>query len=233
MTSRPRNGRAQGGYWYANALRLSQLAPAARHIGHALASVAANDTGRVRLSLTSLTEWTGMSRSTVAKYLNELEGAGFVYRDRPAQWEAVRENKPTEYTTLIPPGFPVTGSPSHGLGGSARDGRGVVRESDKPSPPHGLSTTGTTAARAGSAGAPPGGRRKRTLRRLVDPPPHDYNNPDPDDDDETGPCLDCGFRSTHQTHIVHWFWPGDDGRCTQCGLSTPEHPEHLTDNEDD
>lgn len=137
---------AQGGYWFASAIRESGLPPPARHIAHALASVADNQTGRVRVSLTWLQNATGLSRSSVAKYLNVLEAGGWLLRNRAEIQAAIKQHEMTEYVTVIPTGYPTKPSPSHALGGASR-GLGVVRESDKASPSHGPSTTSTKRAR--------------------------------------------------------------------------------------
>jgi len=144
-------GANQGGFWFADAIRESGLPPPARHIAHALASVADNQSGRVRVSLTWLQNATGLSRSSVAKYLNVLESGGWLLRNRAETWAAIKQHEMTEYTTVIPDGYPTKGSPSHGLP-SASHGLGVVRESDKASPSHGPSTTSTKAAARGNRG---------------------------------------------------------------------------------
>jgi predicted RNA binding protein YcfA (HicA-like mRNA interferase family) len=141
----------QGGYWYANAIRASGLPPPARHIAHVLASVADSESGRARVSLTWLQTDTGLSRSSVAKYLNVLEQGGWILRNRAGSWAATKQHEVTEYVTVIPDGYPAKGSPSHGLP-SAAHGLGVVRESDKASPPHGPSTTSTNAGTRGNRG---------------------------------------------------------------------------------
>jgi hypothetical protein len=143
--------RGQGGYWYASAIRASKLPPNARHIAHALASVADNGSGRVQVSLTWLQHATGLSRSSVAKYLNVLEAEGWLLRNRAAPWAAIKLHERTEYVTVIPAGYPTKASPSHALP-SATQGLGLVRESDQASPSAALSTTSTKAA-APSAGA--------------------------------------------------------------------------------
>jgi hypothetical protein len=140
--------KARGGFWYANALRESELPPHARHIGHVLASVANSETGRIRVSLTWLERATGLSRSTVAKYLNTLESEGWVRRQRAPVHRQIQDHEATSYTTTIPNGFPVSASPSHGLG--------LVRESETASPSHGPSTTSTKADAASARGASAG-----------------------------------------------------------------------------
>lgn len=177
------SGPGQGGYWFAAAVRASGLPPPARHIAHVLASVANNETGRIKVSLSWLEQSTGLARSTVAKHLNTLEREGWIQRIRAEVWAAVKLHDRTEYVTTIPPGYPAKGSPSHGLP-STGDELGVVRKTAKASPSDGPSTTST------KAGAPPAGafgRAPGTTRDLP-LPAHSY----------AGDC--CPLPDIHPVH---------------------------------
>ncbi len=177
------NGRAQGGFWFANAVRGSDLPPPARHIAHVLASVADNDTGRIKVSLSWIESATGLARSTVAKHLNRLEADGWIRRRRADVWASIKLHDRTEYVTVIPAGYPTASSPSLGLP-SAGDGLGVVRKSRKASPSGGLSTTST------KAGDPPAGAVDRPPRtnRALPLPAHPH----------TGGC--CPLPDIHPVH---------------------------------
>jgi hypothetical protein len=84
-------------------------------------------------SLTDLVSRTGLGRGTVADRLNDLEGGGWVKRDRPSLAEA-RAGAKTQYALTI-------GDPSAGLKpkkekspvstGSSSPGAGLVREEDQ------------------------------------------------------------------------------------------------------
>lgn len=183
--------RAKGGYWYANALRESDLPPIARHIGHAIASVADSETGRVKVSLSWIENATGLSRASVAKYLNALESEGFLRRRRASRQRQIETHEATTYTTLIPAEFPYRASPSHGLG--------LVRVSDKASPPHGLSTTSTNAAGAPAAqGASDAAATNGSLpmrRSAIPDLPENYGNActcPPPHKHVDGECIRCG-----------------------------------------
>jgi hypothetical protein len=150
--------RAQGGYWYAQAIWTSDLPPTAGLVALVIAGAADSESGRLKVSLTILARRTGLGRSTVARTLKTLEAEGWVKRSRPEVWKAIKEGDSTVYTTIIPAGYPTKASPAAGLGGtkaSARAGLGVVPETTKASPAAGLSTTSTNGAAAGSAAAPP------------------------------------------------------------------------------
>ena len=162
------------------------LPPAARHIGHALASVANSETGRVEMSvsLAWLADSTGLSRSSVKKFLNELESTGFVRRRRSKN--PARDHEATVYTTTIPAGFPTAKArPSRG--------QGLGRESVKARPSHGPSTTSTnadagTALRAsGATGTNPESAPLSPAAGCECPGP-----PPRDRDDE---CVVCARRS--------------------------------------
>lgn len=183
--------RAKGGFWYANALRESDLPPIARLLGHALVSVADSETGRVKVSLSWLENATGLSRASVAKYLNTLEADGFLRRRRASRQRQLEGHEATTYTTLIPAGFPLRASPSHGLG--------VVRESKKASPSHGLSTTSTNPAGApaaqGASGAAATNGTRPAHRSAIPDPPGNYGDVCmclPPHKHVEGECIRCG-----------------------------------------
>lgn len=175
-------GRAKGGYWYATALRESDLPSHARHLGHVLASVADNETGRVRVSLSWLEQSSGLSRSSVTKYLNVLEVGGWVRRRRAPKHRQIQDHEATVYTTVIPATFPAKASPSHGLG--------LVRESERASASHGPSTT-STKADAGTALRASGATETPASEPLSTWPPvcrcTDIKRT------KDGDCLGCGW----------------------------------------
>ncbi|MEU0575242.1 MarR family transcriptional regulator [Dermacoccus nishinomiyaensis] len=162
-------GTAQGGFWYAEAVRNSDLPSLSRLVALVLVGIADNASGEVTVSLGALETFTGMSRSSVAKHLNNLEAGGWLRRIRAPGWKARTEHASTRYVTIIPNGYSTKRPPhreasaSGGLGlvresveASAPDGLGLVRESVKASPSGAPSTTGTRADRgSGSASAPP------------------------------------------------------------------------------
>jgi biotin operon repressor len=151
-------------------------------------------------SLTKLAEMTGLVRSTVAKELNRLEADGWVVRERPTVAAALAKQARTCYRVTIPAAAeaPEVGGvgascpqplgahspqveaecpqPETGpnVGGSSRDGRGVVRSTDWPSLPGGLvstpvhtsfDTTTRTSTGVQSASQPaPGGAPTSTPR---------------------------------------------------------------------
>jgi hypothetical protein len=128
----------QGGYWFAAALMAaSDLPQMAAHLGHVLAAMADNETGRVKVSLSELARRSHQARSSVVKHLAVLEAHGFVSRSSPAQWAARQLHEMTVYTCTIPAGFPTKAGPSYGLGAGTSHGLGLVRESQKAGTPHG------------------------------------------------------------------------------------------------
>lgn len=131
----------------------SNLEPPARLIMLALLTKSGNETAVVKPehapSLTTLAAMTGLSRSTVADWLNALEDAGWIKRHRPAKGGRSR----TTYTLLI--GSPTAKrrartSPTGGLvrqaDQSTSPARGplLVRQADSTSPPVGPASTKTT-----------------------------------------------------------------------------------------
>ncbi|MFF3063018.1 helix-turn-helix domain-containing protein [Oerskovia sp. NPDC057915] len=115
------------------ALLKSTLPSQARLVALTLATSADPDMTipeRFSPSLTTLAERTGLSRSSVAKYLNTLEREGWVTRDRPTVAAARTRHERTGYGMHLP-----LGAPEHGA--SAPDGLGV-READQASAPDGL-----------------------------------------------------------------------------------------------
>lgn len=167
----------QGGYWYASAIRKSDLPGPARHVALTLASVADSASGQVRVSLSVLTGYTGLGRSTVARALNVLEAGDWIERDRPATWEQIQHREMTTYTTTIPAGYPTSTSPAltlDNLSTSPRAGQGPVPE------------TTSTSARAGhrsidlraraSAGAPAAARTSSEAPHLEVVVPQNLRN---------------------------------------------------------
>lgn len=154
-----RTGQAQGGYWYARAVKASDLPMPSRCVALVLASEADNATGKVTVSLSAIATGTGASRSTVAKHLIMLEESGFLSRRAPASWQSLGRGEMTEYTLLIPPGYQTRSGPTmYGPNApralpSPGDGLGVVRENDIPSPGDGHITTDLTPPRSADAGA--------------------------------------------------------------------------------
>lgn len=114
-------------------------------------------------SLTDLEKGTGLARSTVAAWLNKLEGQ-WVWRDRPTVADARRKKARTVYRMGVPPDLlraltelgvvgpragpaapesPGSGSPVSGpVKGASSPGRGLelVRQADRVGPPRGLKT---------------------------------------------------------------------------------------------
>lgn len=114
-------------------------------------------------SLTDLEKGTGLARSTVAAWLNKLEGQ-WVWRDRPTVADARRKKARTVYRMGVPPDLlvrlaelgvvgpragpaasesPGSGSPVDGpVKGASSPGRGLelVRQADRVGPPRGRKT---------------------------------------------------------------------------------------------
>lgn len=160
-------------HWeFGRAVNASGLPADARLILHALAVVAdwpSSDSDRTRVpglippkyapSLTNLEEMTGLGRSSVAKYLNVAEGAGWVDRRRPTKAAAQKNKERTSYLLRIPSSAPhgletEGASAPHGLA-SAPHGLGLVRETDQASAPRGHkpSTSSTNQHAASTAAA--------------------------------------------------------------------------------
>jgi biotin operon repressor len=175
----------------------SDLPQMAAHLGHVLAAMADNKTGRVAVSLSELARRAHMARSSVMKHLDVLEAEGFIIRDRPDRLAARRHHEMTAYTTTIPAGYPTTSTPSYkaearpapdlGLGredGKARprDDLGLGRLSRRARPPHGhrsIDLSGATPDASASGAA------------------HTWR------DDGSGiSCVACGLPSRHASHEV-------------------------------
>jgi hypothetical protein len=123
------------------AVRNSQLPPPARHLMMTLISLANPSTCVIpdshTPSLTDLTNFTGMVRSTVATHLNTLETEGWLKRDKPSTPQSWGAKVKTRYFVQIPT------SPGDGLvqetdrsveRTSPGDGPELVRENDTTSP---------------------------------------------------------------------------------------------------
>jgi hypothetical protein len=112
-------------------LAIPPLPPPARHIMHALLSRADADTAVVpeehTPSLTELEHLTGYTRSTVRKWLNHLEAAGWTDRDRPDVADAQANGAKTRYRLMIPGRAPGA---LPNIDGRAPDALGVGREMD-------------------------------------------------------------------------------------------------------
>jgi DNA-binding transcriptional ArsR family regulator len=135
------------------AVRRSKLSAPAKLVMLILADVADVGTAEVPShrtpSLTVLAREAGLSRSTVAKHLSDLERAGWVVRARPSTAEALGSWERTRYQLQVPASeasahaelvrepaeaSPVDGPPSAAPGlPSAGDGLALVREPDPPS----------------------------------------------------------------------------------------------------
>lgn len=144
------------------AVKASSLAPPSRLLVHTLLTHVTNGTlvipAKYAPSLTTLTKETGLSRSTVAEHLNNLEQDGWIDRSRPATKEALAEKARTAYRIKVPAAVlaelspePVqepdqSGSWTSPGGGPAKQedlfgtgpGAGLVREPDTTSPGAGL-----------------------------------------------------------------------------------------------
>lgn len=104
-------GTARGGYWYAAAIRASDLPPSARLVALVIVGQADNDTGKLRRSLGQLASDSGLDRRTVARQLALLESAGFLRRKAPKSRQALGQREMTTYTTVIPAEFPSGTTP--------------------------------------------------------------------------------------------------------------------------
>lgn len=125
----PDGGRAQGGYWYAAAIRSSDLPPSARLVALAIVGQADNATGKLVRSLSGLAGDTGLDRRTVMRQLAALEAGGWLLRDSPRDHAALGARKMTTYTTVIPNGFPTRGTTPLALGAQSAESRGTVPHS--------------------------------------------------------------------------------------------------------
>lgn len=133
------------------AVRGSCLPPSSRHVLMTLISLADPSTCVIPYqhapSLTDLTKFTGLVRSTVALQLKSLESEGWIKRDKPSVRESWGARERTRYIVLIPT------SPTIGLvrppdqpdnSTSPTIGPELVRPSDYTSPTIGLAFTGLT-----------------------------------------------------------------------------------------
>lgn len=161
-----RTGQAQGGYWYARAIKASDLPAPARLVALVLASEADNATGKIKMSLGVIAKATGLGRSTVARHLTTLVEAGLLSRHSPQSWQSLGRGEMTEYTLLIPSGYQTKSAPTAhrpsaptGLGSpraglpSPRAGLPLVPETTTSSPALGHTTKGLTSPRSADAGA--------------------------------------------------------------------------------
>lgn len=110
--------------WEVNrAVRGSNLPAPSRLIMLTLSDVADAETGEIpekfTPSLTVLGVETGLGRSTVARFLKDLEKGGWVVRTRPSSIGALVRGERTQYRLSIPEPSPTTG---------------LVPEGDQPSP---------------------------------------------------------------------------------------------------
>jgi len=157
------------------------MEPSARLVMLTLAEVADNDSAVVPEefgpSLTELALQTGLSRSTVAKWLDRLEAWGWVGRTRPSVEAARAEGAKTQYSLT------VGTSPGDGLvqltdqEGSPGDGLQVVRETD--------------------GGSPGDGRKKSPSRTTHKSPPSSSEaspRPEPDRPDVEALCTQLADR---------------------------------------
>lgn len=91
---------------YERGIRRSSLLPPSRHLALTIATWADAETGvipiRFQPSLTTLTEATGLDRSTVRRHLTRLEKEGWVVRERPDPVKARTEHARTGYRLAIP-----------------------------------------------------------------------------------------------------------------------------------
>lgn len=107
-----RTGQAQGGYWYARAIKASDLPMPSRCVALVLASDADNATGKITVSLSAIAQNSGASRRTVMNHLITLEESGFLSRRAPTSWQSLGRGEMTEYTLLIPPGYETRSGPT-------------------------------------------------------------------------------------------------------------------------
>lgn len=182
-------GTDQGGYWFAAAIRASDLPPTARLVALVIVGQADNESGLLTRSLTQLAKDSGLHRATVVRQLGVLEGGGWLKRAAPTTRAALGAQEMTTYTTVIPAGFPSR-TTRLGLGAeSARPGR-TTRHS-----PYRTKAGGPSA----SAPAPAAG----TTRTAADAPetpqqlPASFGDTCPCDQpgrtaDDSNECFRCG-----------------------------------------
>ncbi len=105
---------------YERRVRDSDLPAQARHLWLTLATWCTATSGVIpmknKVSLTVLTKATGMSRSTIAKYLDVLEEGGWLVRRRPTVNAARVDHERTQYRLTVPRASAPDGpaSPPHG-----------------------------------------------------------------------------------------------------------------------
>jgi hypothetical protein len=137
------------------AVLASDLPAPARLIVHTLVARADFKTGVVPAehtpSLTDLTNETGLARSSVAKFLNKLETAGWVERDRPTVEQARGEHARTGYRLA------VGGSLAPDERAKASPPDELVRDTDQPASP----PKGPDLVRDADQAGPPSGRSMR------------------------------------------------------------------------
>ncbi len=130
---------------FERAVLRSDLSATARLILLALAVVADWPGGaippRFTPSLTTLAEMTGLSRSALAKYLNEIEQTGdqdgWVVRVRPTKERARSDKERTRYQLSVPSSARDALASPRGALASAQDGLELVHETDWASAPGG------------------------------------------------------------------------------------------------
>jgi hypothetical protein len=141
------------------AIRGSSLSAPEKHVLLTLTSLIDPGTGlipeRFQPSLTDLTRYTGLGRSTIARSLNSTEESGWVKRTVPTKYASQKNKEKTSYLLVIPADEPTEepaqASPTVGLvperdqpeswsqsGTSATAGLGLVPQRDQVSPTVGL-----------------------------------------------------------------------------------------------
>ncbi|ROP33420.1 IclR-like helix-turn-helix domain-containing protein [Couchioplanes caeruleus] len=211
------------------AVRASRLEPPGRHIILTLLTYVDVKTAtipeRFTPSLTELKDATGYARSTVAEWLNTLEGVGWVIRDRPTVADARVRKKRTVYRLAVPaaaldsltlpaepPDGPVSDMPPSvsPAGGPAADG--VVSPPSGPAP---------ESPRFGSPAPGPD-------QRPVGPPagPELVRHPDrvgpPAGLNQTSSSVDLVGRARSRADTDHPYIEGPNGYCAAKGCAVSE-----------
>lgn len=207
-----RNGTAQGGYWYMNAVAASDLPSSARLVALVLCGIADNDTGKVTVSQSTIATRSGLTRRGVNKILPVLEAAGFIRRCPPPKWKAQQHHAMTDYVLVIPAGFSTQSSPTYGPAGLGN----VVHQAREPRS-LGLGNQSAKARERGShrskdltAG---GALRERSAPTAGNQTPR--NSPDP----SVGNGKHNHERKVEAAPPDHAFTEDPDAPgCVKCGL---------------
>jgi hypothetical protein len=161
------------------ALKKSKLPATARHVMLWLIDAAEKETCRIPVeftpSLTELSGWSGITRSTVAEHLTYLERLGWVKRFRPTVAAARSEKAKTQYKVLI--GVDPESRPDVVLRPRKAEKTsplsGLVREADQSSSPPG----GPELVRSADQASPLSGPELVRQADTIPPPPFTPQSP--------------------------------------------------------